>query len=477
MEKYFFFDRGILQPQATRNHEIRTCKGVKDTQNSPMFREDFFSVPPRKWEVRYDNGYPNVIYDPKEKVYRLYYTLFSKDPDSANTPLEERGNKQYTPRGDRITSTAYAESKDGIHWEKPSLGLVEFEGSKDNNLLMLYAHGTGVMLDEQELDPSRRYKLMTRVDYPGTRGFMAVSFSADGIHWQDLIPWPRNNPQADSHNFVFRDHTDGRYKLITRIWKNGMRVSAMCESTDFINWSEPKEVLRGSGYENQVYSMPVFRCGKLFMGLASVFHEGDMDAENFDCVDLELTMATQVETFDFVAPRDPLIPRGKGKYPNGEYDCGCIYAAPPVEIDGKVYVYYMGGNGQHTNYRETSFCRAAFEPDKWAYLGVKNEECAAQVMTSPFHFYGERLELLADVENVQDIEIGLFDSYRDKTPIEGYGFADARVEAGEDGYYRITFSKPLLDLDTKSPCIVIKSKGCKLYGIRGNLTINTTRYL
>ena len=28
----------------------------------------------------------------------------------------------------------YAESPDGIHWEKPKLGLVEFEGSKENNL-------------------------------------------------------------------------------------------------------------------------------------------------------------------------------------------------------------------------------------------------------------------------------------------------------------------------------------------------------
>ena len=476
MEKYFFFDRGILQPQRSNNFEIRTCKGVKDTVNSPMFREDYFSEPPRKWEVRYDNGYPNVIYDPREKLYRLYYTLFTKDPDSASTSLEERAGKQYTPRGDRITSTGYAESRDGIHWVKPSLGLVDFEGSRDNNILMMYAHGTSVMLDDQELDPNKRYKLMTRVDYPGTPGFMAVSFSPDGIHWQELIPWPNHNPQADSHNFVFRDHTDGRYKLITRIWKNGLRVSAMCESTDFITWSEPVEVLRGRGFENQVYSMPIFRCGKLFLGLASIFHEGDTDAEDFDCIDLELTMATQVRTFDFVAPDDPLIPRGTGRYPAGEYDCGCIYAAPPVEIDGKVYVYYMGGNGQHTNYRETSFCRAAFEPDKWAYLGTKHRDRASQAMTALFHFYGERFELLADVDKPEDLEIALFARYFDKEPMEGYGFGDAKIERGEDGYCRIRFAKPLLDLDTTNPCIVIRSKNCKLYALRGDLTIVASRY-
>ena len=475
METYFFFDRGNLQPQATRNFGICTCKGVKDTENGPFFREDFFSDPPRRWEVRYDNGYPNLFYDPIVEKYRLYYTLFSKDPDSEKTPLADRIGKQYSPRGDRITSTAYAESVDGIHWVKPSLGLVEFEGSRDNNLLMMYAHGTSVMLDEQEVDPAKRYKLMNREDYPGVRGYMAVSFSPDGLHWQELMPWPKNNPQADSHNFVFRDHTDGRYKLITRIWRNGMRVSAMCESSDFIHWSEPKEVLRGSGYANQVYSMPVFRCGKLFLGLASIFHEGDMDAEDFDCVDLELTMATQVDTFDFVAPRDPLIERGAGRYPTGDFDCGCIYASPPVQIDGKNYIYYMGGNGQHTNYRETSFARAAFEPDKWACLVPKDPEHESQVMTAPFHFCGEQFEILADVEAPSDIQVGLFANYRDKEPMEGYGFADATVEAGEDGYLKVRFAKPLLDLNTKSPCIVIRAKNAKLYALRGTLILNSTR--
>lgn len=475
MNKYFFFDRGIIQPQATRNFAVRTCKGVKDTENNPLFREDFFSEPSRKWEVRYDNGYPNLFYDPIMGIYRLYYTLFSHDPDSSGTPLENRIGKQYTPRGDRITSTAYAESKDGIHWVKPSLGLVEFEGSTDNNLLMMYAHGTSVMLDEQEIDPSKRYKLMTRVDYPGTRGFMAVSFSADGLHWQELLPWPKHNPQADSHNFVFRDHTDGMYKLITRIWKNGMRVSAMCESSDFIHWSEPKEVLRGSGFANQVYSMPVFRCGKLFLGLASVFHEGDMDDTDFDTVDLELTMATQVDTFDFVAPRDHLIERGAGRYPTGEFDCGCIYASPPVEIDGKNYIYYMGGNGQHTNYRETSFARAAFEIDKWACLVPKNPDKESQVMTSMFHFYGETFEIMADIDHVSNLKVALFNHYRDQEPIEGYGFEDAALEPGENGYFRVRFSKPLMELSTKNPRIVIKSKNAKLYAIRGELAISTTR--
>jgi hypothetical protein len=202
-----------------------------------------------------------------------------------------------------------------------------------------------------------------------------------------------------------------------------------------------------------------------------------MDAENFDCVDLELTLATNVKTFDFVAPDDPLIPRGAGRYPTGAYDCGCIYAAVPVEVDGTTYIYYMGGNGQHTNFRETSFCRASFQKDKWAYLGLKDKSRTAQVMTSQFHFYGTYFDLLAELENEDDLQIGLFDHYRDDQPMEGYGFEDARIEKTEDGYYRIRFAKPLLDLDRKNPSIVIRLKGdSKLFALRGDLTIATGRY-
>ena len=48
----------------------------------------------------------------------------------------------------------YACSVDGIHWEKPELGLVAFDGSKQNNILMRRVNGAGVFKDERETDPS-----------------------------------------------------------------------------------------------------------------------------------------------------------------------------------------------------------------------------------------------------------------------------------------------------------------------------------
>lgn len=475
MHKYFFFDRGILQPQGMRNLRTTVCQVQKDTETGPMFREDYFSQPSRKWEVRYDNSYPNVIFDSEAKCYRLYYTLIVKDAVSEATSLEQRATQDYHPLPGRIVGLAYAESSDGVHWEKPNLGLVEFEGSKENNLLMLYAHGTGVFLDEQELDPNRRYKLVTRMDYPGTRGNMAVSFSRDGIHWQTPIAWPKHNPQADSHNFVFRDPADNCFKLITRIWKNGLRISALCESSDFIHWSEPREILRGSGFHRQVYSMPVLCYEGLYLGLPSMYHEGDRESEDFDTVDCELAYATTyLQAFEYVDAGSSLIPRGQGKYPTGAFDCGCIYAAAPVEIDGRWCIYYMGGNGQHTNFRETSFARAFLEKDKFASLSPVHPDRESLVSTMGFHFYGETLELLLEGD-LSQIQVALYNKWNG-CAMPGYDFENCHFAPSADGYVRVCFDKPLLNLDIQNPCLMIRMKNCQLFAVRGDLITVSTRY-
>jgi hypothetical protein len=53
----------------------------------------------------------------------------------------------------------YAESRDGIAWTKPDLGLVEFEGAKSNNLVARGPHGAGVHFDPRETEAARRYKM------------------------------------------------------------------------------------------------------------------------------------------------------------------------------------------------------------------------------------------------------------------------------------------------------------------------------
>ena len=442
---------------------------MKDTQNNPLFVQD------RPWEIRIDNGYPNVLYDEKEKLFHCYYTLFTDDLDTEGTDVAERTARNYRPRMDRVTSLAYARSRDGIHWEKPSLGRVEWRGSRDNNLLFLFAHGTGVMIDSREPDVSRRFKLVTKVDIPGQGTYMAVAFSPDGVNWSELIPWPDYNPTADSHNLPYWNEEKGCYMLLSRIWKDGVRITTICRSSDFIHWSEPVETLRGQGFESQIYSMPAFRWGNLYLGLASVIHEGDRQAENFDCVDCELTWSADGEKFDFVAAGQPVIKRGPGHYPDGAFDSHCIYASPIVrDEEGIPWVYYMGGNGQHTNFRESSLGRARWEPDKFAAYVPVNGDNESILTTSTLEIRGDYVDILACPVQA-DVDISLKASVHSvwtEEALPGFSMEESTF-VEKDGWYHIRWKGG--EMPAEKGCLRIKSKNLQLWAVRGELAVSGHR--
>ena len=64
-----------------------------------------------------------------------YYTLF-KDGDLYR--MIYRGwQHDEKMKAEHKEVTCYAESKDGINWTKPNLGLFEWKGSKENNIVWL----------------------------------------------------------------------------------------------------------------------------------------------------------------------------------------------------------------------------------------------------------------------------------------------------------------------------------------------------
>src|SRR5690606_1780260 len=120
---------------------------------NPLFTED------RPWEKRFDNLYGNVLYDVDEKLYKCWYSPFIIDHSAKGMSLKERQAPYQSP-DDREMGICYATSKDGIRWDKPNLGLVEYEGSKANNIVWRGPHGGGVFRDDQEENPNRRYKVI-----------------------------------------------------------------------------------------------------------------------------------------------------------------------------------------------------------------------------------------------------------------------------------------------------------------------------
>lgn len=475
MNKYFMLDTGIIYGLRLTNAVMETEMLKKDEQNNPLFGEEYFAADPKLWEVRFDNGYPNVIYDEEFQVYRCYYTLFTYDESSAQTPLADRPENVYRPKSNRITSLCYAESKDGIHFVKPDLGLVKFNGDKHNNILMLHAHGSGVLYDRQEPDSKKRYKLVTKIEYSEQRNFMAVAFSSDGIHFGKPLEWAEHNPAADSHNFPFRDERTGRFILLTRTWQNGLRICARSESQDFLNWTEPVEIMRGDGFDNELYSMVTFPYGGIYLGMASIYHNGDTMDACYDTVDVELKFSTDTRRWDSVAKGQTVIPRGEGKYPTGAFDCGCIYASRPIFREGKIWVYYMGGNGKHTGFRETSLARGYFEPDKFAGYVQKRKNAEAVIVTNHFNVFGNRIEILADIEEGGKVSIAL--GTKGGMIYRGFEAENGRLEKSDDGYYRLFYEgRSIMELHAKPVSLIITFHAAKLYALRGTIERFALKY-
>ena len=135
----------------------------------------------------------------------------------------------------------YAESKDGLRWEKPELGLFEFEGSKRNNILW-----AGPRLDNftpfkdtnPDCRPGERYKSVAS----GPGGLFAFK-SDDGIRWAPLSDGPILTKGAfDTMNNAFWDPLRKHYWCYIRDFHDGIRDIRVSTSPDFRSWTEPERL-------------------------------------------------------------------------------------------------------------------------------------------------------------------------------------------------------------------------------------------
>ena len=81
-----------------------------------------------------------------------------------------------------------ATSRDGYHWQKPNLGLVDYRGNRNNNLVDLnqgshHVQSCVVLHDPDDPDVSRRFKLLFQSNKYNKK--FAVAYSADGLTWQE----------------------------------------------------------------------------------------------------------------------------------------------------------------------------------------------------------------------------------------------------------------------------------------------------
>lgn len=183
--------------------------------------------------------------------------------------------------GDPREMYCYAESRDGIHWTKPDLGIHEINGNRSNNAIMAntpwVAHNFTPFLDTRPgMIANERYKALAGVHKGG--GLFAF-VSNDGIHYEKLRDEPviRSSDFAfDSQNVSFWSESEQCYVCYFRTWSTPhgkLRTISRATSSDFVNWTEalpmnpnePGEHLYTNG------THPYFRAPHIYIALPTRF--------------------------------------------------------------------------------------------------------------------------------------------------------------------------------------------------------------
>ncbi len=315
-------------------------------EGNPIIRHD--QTP---WQQFRAQLYGTSLYDPEEKLFKMWYLAGARLPFDEPVTIDGR---KCVPNFQLV---GYAESRDGYNFELPNLGLVDYNGSKENNFCRIArecVEGIAVVRTPHDSDPQRRYKslywehLATRDDVdPGVSvNAMCVSFSADGKTWTNHAENPVMPYGSDTGQQALWDPLLQKYVAYGRFNAGGRRV-ARSESPDFIRWSEPKLVFEADakdGPNAQVYGMGVSLYEGMYIGLPWMFQEGTTHK-----IDVQLTCSRDGINWNRVADRAVFIPNG----PDKSWDAGIVFTAsqPLVVKDDKIFIYYSASEHDH-DYRQ-----------------------------------------------------------------------------------------------------------------------------
>ena len=405
------------------NHLIHALDGARLVLNQP--RDEGMVIKfDQPWEYPFA-GCPTIIRDGEK--FRLYYRGMFGTGDGTN-----------------VECTCYAESDDGIHWTKPNLGLFEVRGTRENNCVWAndppFSHNFTPFLDTRSgVDPDQRFKAVAGV---GKSKGIWVFGSPDGIHWRKLSDGPVITKGAfDSQNVAFWSEAEGKYLCYYRVFK-GVRWVARATSDDFLNWSEPVDMVfrHGDGlapkehiYTNATH--PYFRAPHIYLAMP----------------------------FRFMPGRRVLTPqqaKAIGVHPQYANDCS----------DG-ILMTSRGGNVYDRTFLE-SFIRPGIGPEKWVsrtnmpaygvvqtgehemsiyvesnyaqptvhlrryslrldgFASIRAPYAGGELITKPLTFSGKRLVLNFSTSAAGDIRVEIQDV--EGKPIPGFSLQQANEVIGDE---------------------------------------------
>jgi len=396
----------------------------------------------RPWENK-DIGFCVSVIE-YEGLYRMWYMARTTD-----------GGLRY----------CYAQSADGIAWEKPELGVVEFEGSKANNIVLDGVIETTVFLDPIA-PPEARFKALSVMHWPDPKtAGLYVHSSPDGIHWtmSDTRVFPLS---PDAANQAFYDTRLGKYVAHIRIWNPERKVGRVemgditqpwpfqpAEKPYYI-WGPESipvpstEVLTMFGYDerdpvpsdhyNSACVQYPWAADAYFMFPSAYRHFPDPPIGRYGNDGyLDIQMATSRDGVAWTRlSRDPYVGLGM----EGDADSGQLYMGVGMVRAGNRIYQYCGG------YRSTHGAYEAVGQDGGIYRleqrldGFVSADAAyegGEFTTPPIVFSGSRLLLNMNAGAMGTVRVGFLDA--EGRPIAGRGAADCDEMGGNRVDQSVTF--------------------------------------
>lgn len=381
--------------------------------------------------------YYNIVAD--DGLYRMYYLAW-KMLDPAVT----------THTVDRIR-VAYAESRDGIRWEKPDLGLCAYNGSTKNNILLDDNFLDGSSFDNffvfKDTNPActdgERYKALF-----AWKGALWYALADDGIHFRRVAPIT-DKGFFDTLNTCHWDPYRKQYRLYVRSFHDypegdlnaGIRDIRVLTSRDFVSWTGPEPLEYPGSPDVPLYTnvvMPYYRADHMLVGFPTRYVERRSWTQNFDrlCGAERRKQRAAIHprygltTTDcvFMCSRDGKVwTRNDEAFirPGKENPYSWVYgdAYPtygmietPSDFPGEEQDLSMFVNVKHWSQEPAVLYRFTIRPDGFVSRHAGFEP--KTLLTKPFVFKGERLYL-----NFETSALGyLFAEMTDKNgrPLEGY---------------------------------------------------------
>ena len=343
----------------------------------------------------------------------LYVPRSDRNPSTFKGQTHDAYGRKFV-ENDRGDLTCYAESSDGLTWTKPNLGLFEFNGDPNNNIVW-DLHGASVFRDDAAPNPQHRYKM---IGFCRRYRNIFLLTSPDGIRWDDseyLEPIAERENEG-AFNVIYDKRTDRfrAYALIRDTDKDARRMIAYTESPRLEGpWQPLQPMFRATEADDavgaerygaaraEIHNMSGFRYHNIYIGIPGVLYvTGPGAAEHEIPIDgpIDAQFVCSRDGFHWNYPdgnRTPIIPRGEP----GTFDTGMIMgtAVEPIITEDAIHWYYTGTEHTHgamMKDRHKAIGLAKWRLDGFASLDADTE--TGVVETVPLLLPEGRLEINAD---------------------------------------------------------------------------------